>query len=77
MDRNENYISREIAKIMSELRKSGADCIIVSNEVGLGIVPENGLARDFRDIAGRVNQIAAKASDEVLLTVAGIPLRIK
>lgn len=77
MDRKERYIELEIVKMMSGLRKARADSIIVSNEVGLGIVPENGLARDFRDIAGRVNQVVAKAADEVIFTVAGIPWRIK
>jgi adenosylcobinamide kinase/adenosylcobinamide-phosphate guanylyltransferase len=77
IDRKENYIEREISNIVSELRKAKSDCIIVSNEVGLGIVPENSLARDFRDIAGRVNQIVARRSDEAFFTVAGIPWRIK
>jgi len=50
---------------------------IVSNEVGTGIVPENKLAREFRDLAGTMNQKVARASDEVFLVVAGIPLKIK
>ncbi|MDQ7779404.1 MAG: bifunctional adenosylcobinamide kinase/adenosylcobinamide-phosphate guanylyltransferase, partial [Planctomycetota bacterium] len=58
---------------------SGAACaiIVVSNEVGCGIVPENALARRFRDIAGLVNQIVARAADEVFLAVSGIPVRIR
>lgn len=52
-------------------------CIIVSNEVGMGIVPENRLARVFRDMAGRANQSLAAAADEVYLCVSGIPLRVK
>ncbi|MCM8761689.1 MAG: bifunctional adenosylcobinamide kinase/adenosylcobinamide-phosphate guanylyltransferase [Candidatus Omnitrophica bacterium] len=70
-------IEKEIVRIFSALKKSGADAAIVSNEVGLGIVPERPVARGFRDIAGRVNQLAAKAADEVCLMVAGIPRRIK
>jgi adenosylcobinamide kinase / adenosylcobinamide-phosphate guanylyltransferase len=50
---------------------------IVSNEVGLGIVPENELARRFRDIAGTLNQEIAAIADEVYMLVAGIPLKIK
>ncbi len=50
---------------------------IVTNEVGWGIVPENGLARRFREIQGRVNRLAADRADEVVLLVAGIPVRIK
>jgi adenosylcobinamide kinase/adenosylcobinamide-phosphate guanylyltransferase len=52
-------------------------CVVVSNEVGLGIVPDNPLARRFRDLAGMLNQKMAKAADEVYFTVAGIPVRIK
>jgi len=51
--------------------------IVVSNEVGMGIVPENELARKFRDLAGRANQIMANAADEVYLCVSGIPLKLK
>lgn len=52
-------------------------CIVVSNEVGLGIVPDNPLARKFRDCAGMLNQKMAQAADEVYFTAAGIPVRIK
>ncbi len=52
-------------------------CIVVSNEVGLGIVPDNPLARKFRDFAGMLNQKVAQAADEVYFTAAGIPVRIK
>jgi len=51
--------------------------ILVSNEVGMGIVPENALARSFRDLAGQANQILAKAADEVYVTISGIPLKLK
>ncbi|MGA3025527.1 MAG: bifunctional adenosylcobinamide kinase/adenosylcobinamide-phosphate guanylyltransferase [Bryobacteraceae bacterium] len=51
--------------------------IVVSNEVGCGIVPENAVARAFRDLQGFVNQRVARAADEVWQTVAGIPVRIK
>ncbi len=51
--------------------------IVVSNEVGMGIVPENELARKFRDLAGRANQIIADAADEVYLCVSGIPVKLK
>lgn len=50
---------------------------LVSNEVGYGIVPENALARRFRDLAGQVNQVMAAAADRVVLTVAGQALQIK
>lgn len=51
--------------------------IIVSNEVGSGIVPENALARRFRDLAGFANQRVAEASQSVTLVVAGLPLKLK
>lgn len=50
---------------------------LVSNEVGMGIVPVNDLARRFRDLAGTLNQMIAGIADEVYLVTAGIPLRIK
>ena len=55
----------------------GAHLIAVSNEVGSGIVPDNAVARAFRDLQGFVNQKVARAADEVWQTVAGIPVRIK
>jgi len=51
--------------------------VFVTNEVGLGIVPENKLARKFRDAAGTVNKIIAANADSVVLSVCGIPLKIK
>ena len=50
---------------------------MVTNEVGCGIVPENALARQFRDEAGRLNQIVAEAVDEVYTCISGIPLKLK
>lgn len=63
--------------MLRALKKQKAKAIIVSNEVGLGIVPQNRLARNFRDIAGKVNQIAAEEADRVFFTVAGIAAKIK
>ena len=59
------------------LAKSALPCILITNEVGCGIVPENALARRFRDLAGRLNQRAAALATEVHYTVFGIPMRIK
>jgi adenosylcobinamide kinase / adenosylcobinamide-phosphate guanylyltransferase len=56
---------------------SERDLIVVSNEVGAGIVPENELARRFRDLQGFINQRCAARADRVFLTVAGIPVPIK
>jgi adenosylcobinamide kinase/adenosylcobinamide-phosphate guanylyltransferase len=51
--------------------------ILVSNEVGLGIVPDNALARRFRDVAGRLNQQVAEHADQVVFIAAGLPMRLK
>lgn len=55
----------------------GAAAIMVTNEVGSGVVPETVLGRRFRDCAGRANEVIAAAADEVYFMVSGIPLRIK
>jgi len=70
-------IEKKIKNLINAIVKSKANIFVVSNEVGLGIVPENKMARDFRDIAGRVNQLFAKKSDQVFFMVSGIPWRIK
>ncbi len=54
-----------------------APTVLVANEVGLGIVPENALARTFRDVAGRLNQHLAARANTVLFLVAGLPMRMK
>ena len=51
--------------------------ILVTNEVGMGIVPENRLARTFRDLAGEANELLAATADEVHLVVSGIPMKLK
>jgi len=70
-------IEDRVKMMVTLLKKIKSQSIIVSNEVGLGIVPKNKLARDFRDIAGRVNQIVAEKSDSVFFMFTGMPLRIK
>ncbi len=53
------------------------DLIIVSNEVGMGVVPKTNLGRIYRDVLGRVNQLAADHADQVYLMVAGLPVKVK
>jgi adenosylcobinamide kinase/adenosylcobinamide-phosphate guanylyltransferase len=59
------------------LDRRAAPTVLVANEVGLGVVPENALARAFRDAAGRLNQRMAARADRVLFMVAGLPTRLK
>lgn len=72
---------RDIAAATDELdaaiARRAAPTVLVSNEVGLGIVPDNALARAFRDHAGRLNQHLAARADAVLFLVAGLPWRLK
>ena len=75
---NEKIIEEEIIKVMDYIKKlKDSEVIIVSNEVGLGIVPGNKLGRDFRDMAGRINQIVAACAYDVFFIAAGIPIKIK
>lgn len=73
----EKEIENKVKKLLNVLGNVEAESVIVSNEVGLGIVPENKLARDFRDIAGRANQLVAEKADEVFFMVSGLSWRIK
>ena len=68
---------KNIETLMNTCANSKTNIIIVSNEVGMGIVPDNPLARQFRDIAGFANQKIADAADEVYFMVSGIPMRMK
>ncbi|AAM23668.1 adenosylcobinamide kinase/adenosylcobinamide-phosphate guanylyltransferase [Caldanaerobacter subterraneus subsp. tengcongensis MB4] len=75
IDEIEDRISQEVDKIL--IVSSGVEIIIVTNEVGMGLVPEYKLGRIFRDIAGRMNKKVAEASKEVYLMISGIPVKIK
>lgn len=66
-----------IQKLIDAANNSDATIIFVTNEVGGGIVPDNKLARHFRDLAGIANQMLAAQSDKVFLTVAGLAVDIK
>ena len=70
-------VLKEIRQLVGKIKEIKSTALIVSNEVGMGIVPDNELARRFRDVAGRANQIVAQAADEVYLVVSGISVKIK
>jgi adenosylcobinamide kinase / adenosylcobinamide-phosphate guanylyltransferase len=70
-------VAEETGRLVAALPQLSAPIVFVSNEVGLGIVPDNSLARAFRDEAGRVNQAVAAAADRVYFIAAGLPLLMK
>lgn len=75
--RSDSQILNAVDGLVRACGHTAARVVMVSNEVGNGIVPENALARRFRDIAGAANQRLAAASDAAYLLAAGIPLRLK
>jgi len=73
----ERDVEQEIALLCKALLNSSGEMILVSNEVGMGLVPENELGREFRDTQGRMNQKLAAVADRVEFVAAGLPLCLK
>lgn len=73
----EELIEHNISRMLKALAKIKAKTIIISNEVGLGIVPNSKMGRKFRDIAGRANQTVTAEADEVYFLVSGLAQKIK
>lgn len=67
----------DVEALVAFVKETDVEMLVVSNEVGLGVVPPYDLGRAYRDILGRANQILARHADEVQLLVAGIPLKVK
>ncbi len=74
---HDQNVAKEVEKLAKTLAAAKGRIVVVSNEVGQGIVPENAMAREFRDLQGFCNQRIAAVADEVVLVVAGIPVTIK
>lgn len=74
---DQHAIDEQIALFFDALSKPPCDIILVSNEVGMGIVPDNAMSRQFRDIAGIINQKAANIATEAWLLCSGLSLRLK
>lgn len=70
-------VELECAALERALSTRRGPSFVVSNEVGLGIVPDNAMARRFRDLQGRLNQRVAAIADEVVFVVAGLPMKVK
>ena len=73
----EKNVSVATSSLIEAITARRDPVILVTNEVGSGIIPENELARRFRDEAGRLNQVVAEAVNEVYTCISGIPLRLK
>lgn len=77
-NRIESIILKELRLLLEEINNSNDKTVIfVTNEIGLGIVPENKLARYFRDITGRVNREVASAANRMYLTISGVTIELK
>lgn len=77
LERAGEVVSAELDALLAQIDANDQHWIIISNEVGLGIVPVNRLTRTYRDELGRANQRLAAAADEVILMVAGLPMVVK
>lgn len=73
----EEQVIVEIEKIIKSIKQINGTVIMVTNELGLGLVPENKMSRVFRDMQGRVNQIIGQTADELYITVCGMPMKVK
>jgi adenosylcobinamide kinase/adenosylcobinamide-phosphate guanylyltransferase len=73
----EQQLTTEIDELVECIRNLGASFIIVTNEVGTGLVPTDRVGRLYRDLLGRANQMLAQCADEVYLMIAGLPVVLK
>jgi len=76
-DMDEDDIDRCAGELLATARNHQGTMVFVTNEVGMGIVPDNEMARRYRDLVGRCNQAIAAAADQVILVTCGMPITIK
>jgi adenosylcobinamide kinase / adenosylcobinamide-phosphate guanylyltransferase len=76
-DAASDTMARELNDLLLWQRESQCELIVVSNEVGMGLVPDNALGRAYRDLLGAMNKRLATAADQVFFVVAGLPMEIK
>ena len=77
IEKLESEIIKELSNLVKAIRDEDKTLIIVSNEVGMSVVPSYRLGRIFSDISGKANQVLASLSDEVYVAISGLPLRLK
>ena len=77
VEKLESEVIKELSNLVKAIRDEDKTLIIVSNEVGMSIVPSYRLGRIFSDISGKANQVLASLSDEVYVAISGLPLRLK
>jgi adenosylcobinamide kinase/adenosylcobinamide-phosphate guanylyltransferase len=75
--RHEKYVEEKVAALLEALPHLDFHLIFVTNEVGGGVVPDNPLARKFRDLLGWTNQQIAQTANEIILMIAGVPMIVK
>ena len=72
-----SQVPTQVRAFLRAARGCPGQVVVVSNELGLGLVPGDAISRSFRDVAGRMNQMVAAEADEVYFLVSGLPLRLK
>jgi adenosylcobinamide kinase/adenosylcobinamide-phosphate guanylyltransferase len=72
-----DHLQSRLSDLIQAMNERKCSIVVVSNEVGLGVVPDNDLGRQFRDQAGLANQMVAAIADRVIMMIAGIPMEVK